>query len=101
MPSRSQRHLRAIRGLDSSGSAGAGSIAISTTAGNKTNPVALAGTATSGEGLDIGHLVQWSSSVAGPLGTGAAVSATLSVAAHVITATVGGLTATVSITVTG
>lgn len=100
MPSRSQRHLRAIRGLDSSGSAGAGAIDISTTAGSKTNPVALAGTATSGEGLNIGHLVQWSSNVDGVLGTGAALSATLTVSAHVITATVGGLTDTLAITVT-
>lgn len=100
MPSRSQRHLRAIRGLDSSGSAGAGAVAISTTAGSKTNPVALAGTATSGEGLDISHLIQWSSDADGALGAGAALSATLTVAAHVITATVGGLTDTVAITVT-
>lgn len=100
MPSRSQRHLRAIRGLDSSGSAGTGSIAISTAAGSKTNPVALAATAASGEGLDISHLVQWSSDVDGALGTGAALPATLAVSAHIITATVGGLTDTVAITVT-
>lgn len=100
MPSRSQRHLRAIRGVDSSGSAGAGLISItSPAAGAATNPVALAATATSGEGLNISHLVSWSSSVSGALGVGASLSATLSTGAHVITATVGGLTSTVSITV--
>lgn len=99
MPSRSQRHLRATRGIDSSGSAGVGAVLnITTTAGAKTNPVSLAASATSGEGASINHLVQWSSDVDGALGVGA-LSASLSVGAHVITAAVGGLTDTVAVTV--
>lgn len=99
MPSRSQRHLREVHGVDSRGSAGGGSLGItSPEAGASGTSVDFAAAASSEDGADISHLVQWSSDVDGALGTGA-FTADLTVGEHTITAAVGGLTDTVVVTV--
>lgn len=100
MPSRSQRHLREFQGIDSSGSAGgAGAVALAITAptaGAVVNPVTLAATATNDEGANVSNFVSWSSDVDGALGRNGAV--TLSVGAHVLTASLDGATDTVAVT---
>lgn len=98
MPSRSQRHLREFQGIDSAGSAGAAALTIvSPTAGANVNPVTLSATATSEEGTDASQFVAWSSDVDGALGGNGDV--TLSAGAHVLTAAIGGVTATVAVTI--
>lgn len=99
MPSRSQRHLREFRGLDSAGLAGAVALAItSPSAGANTSPVDLAATAVNEEGKDIAHLVQWSSDLDGALG-GNADGVALTAGTHTLTASVGGASATVEVTI--
>lgn len=97
MPARSQRHLREFQDIDSSGSAGAVALAITSPgAGAVVNPVTLAATATNEEGADVSGFVSWSSDVDGALGGNGAV--TLSVGAHVLTASLDGATDTVAVT---
>lgn len=96
---RSQRHLREFQGLDSAGSGGAVALAItSPTAGANTSPVDLAATAVNDQGVDIADLVQWSSDLDGALG-GNATGVALTAGTHTLTASVGGASATVSVTI--
>lgn len=98
MPSRSQRHLREFQGFDSAGDAGVVALTItSPTAGANVSPVTLTATATNEEGTDISSSVLWSSDVDGALGGNG--SSALSAGAHVLTAAVGGVTATVAVTI--
>jgi len=65
--------------------------------------ITFTGTASDAEDGDLSASIAWTSSLDGPLGTGASISKTLSVGTHLITASVtdsGGATGSDSITVT-
>jgi hypothetical protein len=64
------------------------SITSPTTGSTTTSPATLTGTATDAQDGDLSALIVWTSSIDGPLGTGASISAPLSVGTHTITATV-------------
>lgn len=100
MPSRSQRHLQEFYGLGSDGTVGSGAVVAITspTAGAATNPVTLTATASNDTGADVSKFVSWSSNVDGALGTGSTLVQTLSAGGHTLTATVGGISASVAIT---
>ncbi len=65
--------------------------------------VLFTGTATDSEDGDLSAAIQWTSSLDGPLGTGASITSSLTSGTHTITASVtdsGGKTATASVSIT-
>ena len=64
------------------------SITSPTTGSTTTSPATLTGTASDAQDGDVSATIVWTSSIDGPLGTGASISAPLSVGTHTITATV-------------